>query len=233
MSNPINHFNTSCTVSNIAGNCFDFLTKEQLELIERNKMMVDYKKGEVIVKQGTFTSHIIVITEGLVKVFYEEGDQILILRIAAPQSLIGLTSLPLNQNLFQYTASAYVNTRVKLIDINIIRQLIIENSRFGAAIIDLLCEVTIQKNGRFFCLSNRQAYGKLADIILCLATNIFKSNEFELLLSRKELAELAGMSPESVIRTLKNFQDDGLIKIDGKMFSVIDPDGLVKICQLG
>ncbi|MBU2555864.1 MAG: Crp/Fnr family transcriptional regulator [Bacteroidales bacterium] len=233
MSNPINHFNTSCTVSNIAGNCFDFLTVEQLELIERNKMMVDYKKGEVIVKQGTFTSHIIVITEGLVKVFYEEGDQILILRIAAPQSLIGLTSLPLNQNLFQYTASAYVNTRVKLIDINIIRQLIIENSRFGAAIIDLLCEVTIQKNGRFFCLSNRQAYGKLADIILCLATNIFKSNEFELLLSRKELAELAGMSPESVIRTLKNFQDDGLIKIDGKMFSVIDPDGLVKICQLG
>jgi CRP/FNR family transcriptional regulator len=220
-------------VSNIAGNCFDFLTGEQLELIERNKMMVDYKKGEVIVKQGTFTSHIIVITEGLVKVFYEEGDQILILRIAAPQSLIGLTSLPLNQNLFQYTASAYVNTRVKLIDINIIRQLIIENSRFGAAIIDLLCEVTIQKNGRFFCLSNRQAYGKLADIILCLATNIFKSNEFELLLSRKELAELAGMSPESVIRTLKNFQDDGLIKIDGKMFSVIDPDGLVKICQLG
>jgi len=220
-------------VSNIAGNCFDFLTVEQLELIERNKMMVDYKKGEVIVKQGTFTSHIIVITEGLVKVFYEEGDQILILRIAAPQSLIGLTSLPLNQNLFQYTASAYVNTRVKLIDINIIRQLIIENSRFGAAIIDLLCEVTIQKNGRFFCLSNRQAYGKLADIILCLATNIFKSNEFELLLSRKELAELAGMSPESVIRTLKNFQDDGLIKIDGKMFSVIDPDGLVKICQLG
>jgi CRP/FNR family transcriptional regulator len=233
VSNPISHFNTSCTVPNIAGNCFDFLTEEQLELIDRNKMMVDYKKGEVIVKQGTFTSHIIVITEGLVKVFYEEGDQILILRIAAPQSLIGLTSLPLNQNLFQYTASAYVNTRVKLIDINIIRQLIIENSRFGAAIIDLLCEVTIQKNGRFFCLSNRQAYGKLADIILCLATNIFKSNEFELLLSRKELAELAGMSPESVIRTLKNFQDDGLIKIDGKMFSVVDPDGLVKICQLG
>ena len=217
----------------IAGNCFDFLTKEQLELIERNMMVVDYKKGEVIVKQGTFTSHIIVITEGLVKVFYEEGDQILILRIAAPQSLIGLTSLPLNQNLFQYTASAYVNTRVKLIDINIIRQLIIENSRFGAAIIDLLCEVTIQKNGRFFCLSNRQAYGKLADIILCLSTNIFKSNEFELVLSRRELAELAGMSPESVIRTLKNFQDDGLIKIDGKMFSVIDPEGLGKICQLG
>ena len=41
------------------------------------------------------------------------------------------------------------------------------------------------------------------------------------------------MSTESVIRTLKNFQDDGMIKITGKTFEVINPDGLMKICQLG
>ncbi len=139
----------------------------------------------------------------------------------------------MSQNVFQYTASAYVNTTAELIDINIVRKLIHENSQFASAIIDFLCEVSIQKNGRFFCLTHRQSYGKLADIILCLAGNIFKTDKFDLGLSRKELAELSGMSTESVIRTLKHFQEDGLISIEGKSFEITNPDGLLKICQLG
>lgn len=224
---------TSCTVSRESCKCFDHLTPEQQELVDKNMVVVEYKKGEMIAKQGTFTTHLLYICEGLAKVYYEDNNKSLILRISAPGSLIGLTSLPLSQNVFQYTASAYINTTVKLIDINVIRQLILENGKFASSIIDVLSEIAIQKNGRFFCLSHRQSYGKLADIILCLAGNIFKTEKFDLSLSRKELAELSGMSTESVIRTLKNFQDDGFIKITGKTFEVIDPEGLMKICELG
>ena len=233
MQNIVERIKTSCTVVNINKSCFDFLTEEEKELVEQKQVTVEYKKGEIIAKQGTFTTHILVISEGLAKVYYEENNKSLILRIAAPGSLIGLTSLPLNQNVFQYTASAYINTTVKLIEIDIIRKLILENGQFATAIVDILCGISIQKNGRFFCLTHRQSYGKLADIILCLAGNIFKQDEFDLALSRKELAELSGMSTESVIRTLKNFQEDGLIEMTGKSFKVIDPDGLFKICQLG
>ena len=233
MQNIVERIKTSCTVVNINKSCFDFLTEEEKELVEQKQVTVEYKKGEIIAKQGTFTTHILVISEGLAKVYYEENNKSLILRIAAPGSLIGLTSLPLNQNVFQYTASAYINTTVKLIEIDIIRKLILENGQFATAIVDILCGISIQKNGRFFCLTHRQSYGKLADIILCLAGNIFKQDEFDLALSRKELAELSGMSTESVIRTLKNFQEDGLIEMTGKSFKVIDPEGLFKICQLG
>jgi len=233
MSNFVDRIKTSCTVGATNCNCFDYLTEEQNKLIEQNQVTVDYRKGEIIAKQGTFTTHILFICEGLAKVYYEDNNKNLILRIAAPGSLIGLTSLPLSQNVFQYTASAYVSTTVKLIDINIVRQLILENGKFASSIINILCEISIQKNGRFFCLSHRQSYGKLADILLCLAGNIFKTDKFDLSLSRKELAELSGMSTESVIRTLKNFQDDGMIKITGKTFEVINPEGLMKICQLG
>jgi len=233
MQNIVERIKTSCTVVNINKSCFDFLTEEQKNLIEQKQVTVEYKKGEIIAKQGTFTTHILVVNEGLAKVYYEENNKSLILRIAAPGSLIGLTSLPLNQNVFQYTASAYVNTTVRLIEIDIIRKLILENGQFAAAIVDILSGISIQKNGRFFCLTHRQSYGKLADIILCLAGNIFQQDEFDLALSRKELAELSGMSTESVIRTLKNFQEDGLIEMTGKTFKVINPDGLFKICQLG
>ncbi len=233
MNISVNKIKTSCTVPNPNRNYFGLLTEDQLKLVNENKVIVEYKKGEIIAKQGTFTTHILNIIDGLAKVYYEDKHKSLILRIAAPGSLIGLTSLPLSQNVFQYTASAYVNTTAELIDINIVRKLIHENSQFASAIIDFLCEVSVQKNGRFFCLTHRQSYGKLADIILCLAGNIFKTDKFDLGLSRKELAELSGMSTESVIRTLKHFQEDGLISIEGKSFEITNPEGLLKICQLG
>ncbi len=223
----------SCTVPKSTIHPFEFLSEDEKKRIEDNRVEIEYNKGEIIAKQGTFTTHIIYICEGLAKVYYEDDHKSLILRIAPKGSLIGLTSLPTNQNVFQYTASAYVETKAMLIDINIMRQLILENGKFASSIIDVLSEVAIQKNGRFFCLTHRQSYGKLADIILCLSGNIFKNEKFDLSLSRKELGELAGMSTESVIRTLKKFQADGLIKINGKSMEVIDADGLMRICHLG
>lgn len=224
---------TSCTVANEHCKCFDKLTKEQLQRVEENQVTVKYKKGEVIAKQGAFTTHVIFICEGLGKVFYEDHNERLILRIAAAGSLIGLTSIGKNTNTFQYTASAYVDTVARLIDLKFFRQLIEENGQFATAILDILSEIAIQKNERFFCLTHRQSYGKLADLLLCLSGNIFKDTQFDLPLTRKELAELAGMSTESVIRTIKKFQDDKLIITKGKKFEIIDPDGLLRICELG
>ncbi len=224
---------TSCTVAHQHCKCFDFLTDEQRALIEKNRVTVEFKKGEIIAKQGSFTSYVLMVCEGLAKVYFEDKDDTLILRIAAPGSLIGLTSLTKSSNVFHYSASAYVDTTVKLIDINTFRQLIGENGLFAAAIIDILGENSIQKNERFYCLTHRQSYGKLADLLLCLAGNIFRTQKFVLPLTRKELAELAGMSTESVIRTMKKFQDDKLITSNGKTIEIINPEGLLKICELG
>lgn len=224
---------TSCTVANQHSQCFDKLTEEQQAMIEERQVTVRYKKGENIAKQGAFTTHVIFLCEGLGKVFYEDHDKRIILRVAAPGSLIGLTSLGKRNNIFQYSASAYIESTARLIDINLFRRLIEENGKFAAAIIDILSDIAIQKNERFFCLTNRQSYGKLADILLCLAGNIFKNAQFHLPLTRKELAELSGMSTESVIRTIKKFEEDGLIVIKDKTFEIVNPEELLKICQHG
>lgn len=224
---------TSCTVAHQHCKCFDKLTKEQQAMVEERQVTVDYKKGEIIAKQGAFTTHVIFLCEGLGKVYYEDHNERIILRVAAPGSLIGLTSLGKNNSTFQYSASAYINSTARLIDIKLFRQLIEENGHFAAAIIDILSEIAMQKNERFFGLTHRQSYGKLADLLLCLAGNIFKDTKFDLPLTRKELAELSGMSPESVIRTIKKFEQDGLIKTKDKKIEILDADGLLQICQHG
>jgi len=91
----------------------------------------------------------------------------------------------------------------------------------------------VQIYGRFFCLTHKQAYGRLADILLCLSDRVFKNSEFELPLSRKELAELSGMSSETVIRMLKKFNEEGLIALDGKKFIINDFSRLRRISDTG
>jgi CRP/FNR family transcriptional regulator len=128
---------------------------------------------------------------------------------------------------------AYLDSEIKQIDINYFKQLLLQNSKFAKEVIDILISNSVQINGRFFCLTHKQSYGRLADILLCLADRIFKASEFDLNLSRKDLAELSGISPETVVRMLKKFKDEGLIHIDGKKFQIIDYDRLKRISETG
>lgn len=223
----------SCTVSNAKCICFDMLTKEEQKLLDENSMEVNYKKGEVLCKHGTLAPHIIYLKEGLAKIYLEGVNDSLILKIIPPGNLVGLTSILEDNNIFHYSAVTYMDSKAQLIDINVFRKIIKQNSEFASSIINILCENSLQTFGRFFCLTHKQLYGRLADILLCLAERIFKTQKFELNLSRKELAELTGMSTESVIRMLKKFKDDGIISMDGKMVDISNTELLRKISEYG
>ena len=120
-----------------------------------------------------------------------------------------------------------------MIDIQVFRQLLKQNSEFSYRIINLLNEKTAQIYGRFFSLTQKQLHGRLADILLCLANRIFKSNSFELPLSRADLGDLTGMSTESVIRMMKEFKDDGLIDMQCKSIVLLDINRLERISEFG
>ena len=128
---------------------------------------------------------------------------------------------------------SYVDSEIRQIDVKAFRKLMEQNTEFVKEIIDILSANSIQIYGRFFCLTYKQAFGRLADILLCLSDRIFKNTEFDLPLSRKELAELSGMSSETVIRMLKEFNEEGLIKMDGKSIEVIDYERLKQISDTG
>ncbi len=228
-----NNYKNTCTVYNSKLSCFEELTDEQVKLIEKHKVIVPYNKGEIICKQGTFASHIIYLREGLVKVYLENSPRNLVLKISPSGNLIGLPSIYDGNNIFLYSAATYVDSMVEMIDINVFKQIVRENARFAYRVINVLNENTVQIYGRFFCLTNKQLHGRIADILLCLANRIFKTQEFTLPLSRSDLAELTSMSTESVIRVLKDFNEDGLIKITGKSFKILNYDMLSRISEVG
>ncbi len=226
-------YTNTCTVYTSKMSCFEELTPEQIELIEQNKRVVKYKKGEIICKQGSFASHIMYLSEGLAKVYLEGHPKKLVLKISPEESLIGLPSIYDGNNIFLYSASAYIDSVVELIDINTFKRLINENAKFAYRVINVLNANTVQIYGRFYCLTNKQGHGRVADILLCLSERIFGKREFHLPLTRTDLAELTGMSTENVIRLLKDLKDDGLIEMTGKKIKILNYEMMNRISELG
>ena len=61
---------------------------------------------------------------------------------------------------------AYVDSEIRQIDVSAFRKLMEQNTEFVKEIIDILSANSIQIYGRFFCLTYKQAFGRLADILL-------------------------------------------------------------------
>jgi len=224
---------SSCTISYHQCKCLDKLTDEERILMEANSVTMKYKKREIIFKQGALVSNIMFVETGLAKVYMERGENSLVMMLVPEGNLLGLSSLSQEHTRYQFSAMTYVDSVIRQIDLHVFRRLIQGNTDFAKEIIEKIISDNIQVYGRFFCLTHKQGFGTVADIILCLSNRIFKSLEFDLPLSRKDLAELTGMSQETVIRILKRFSDDSLIEMDGKKFKVLDYERLCSISENG
>jgi CRP/FNR family transcriptional regulator len=224
---------TSCSTFDFEKSWYELLTDAEKQLIDAHSVSISFKKGETVCKLGAFASHIFFLEEGLVKVYLEEKNNTLILMLSTKNNLLGLSSIYDGNKKLPYSISTYTDSRIRMIDIEIFRQLLKENSSFSYRIINLLNESTAQIYGRFFSLTQKQLHGRLADILLCLSNRIFKSTSFDLPLSRADMGDLTGMSTESVIRMMKEFKDDGLIEMCCKKVELLDVGRLEKISEFG
>jgi len=224
---------TKCSSFDFEQSWYELLTDAEKQLIDEHSVSIGFNKGETVCKLGAFASHIFFLEEGLVKVYLEEKNSKLILNLSTKNNLLGLSSIFGGNNKLPYSISTYTDSRIRMIDIEIFRQLLKQNPGFSYRIINLLNESTAQIYGRFFSLTQKQLHGRLADILLCLSNRIFKSNSFDLPLSRADLGDLTGMSTESVIRMMKEFKDDGLIEMCCKKIELLDISRLEKISEFG
>jgi len=192
--------------------CFKQLSKEELNITNKNKVQIQFKKGEIISKQGSFVTHIMYLKSGYAKVYKETDlDNNLILNIIPEGTLIGLTSLFNSDNIARFSVAALDNALVCSIDRKTIEQLIHQNSQFAKTVIASLNEETLLFYDKMASLTQKQMNGRVADALIYLSENIFKSTKFKMILSRKDLADFTGMSMMSVVRTLKDLKDEGII----------------------
>lgn len=229
----IKHLINSCEKAQIPFHGFEKLNPEDLDLVQRNSRELSFKPGEILCKQGSFASHIIHITEGLAKIYFEgSNSDDMILKIVSSGTFLGLTALYGNND-FPYSAMCYDHTKAHLIDMQVFKSLMSSNAGFASEIIKILNFDANMNYERFYSLTSKQLHGRMADILLCLAKKIYKTTEFRMPLSRSDLGEITNMSTESAIRVLKDFKDENIITLSGKNLQILEMDKLRHLSQVG
>jgi CRP-like cAMP-binding protein len=209
------------------------LGPSEFNLINDNSMEAEFRKGDILIHEGSLNSNIIYLKSGLVKEYVKTSDEKeQILQIVKKYSYLGLQSL-FGDRVNHYSYAALENIKVCYIDVNTFNKLIRENGEFAYQILVSVSRDSLNNFHRFMSQSQKKTYGKLADAILYFSKVIYESMEFELPFTRQELADLIGISRESATRVLLKLKEDGIISVNDRMIRIKDMEVLQQISRNG
>lgn len=213
--------------------CFQILSPDEVELVKSSKTQVLYRKGDNITKQGTFASYVLFVVKGLAIQYIENnGNKNFNLRIIQPSEFVGLSSV-FSTQIFNYSSIAITDCQVLLVEKNAILEIIGKNGAFGLGLTQRYSEQSVNLFDTLRNVMYKQMNGRLADSLLYV-NNLKKTYpDIFQLLSRKDIADFAGISTESTVKLLKSFEKDNLLKLDGKEIKIINEESLKEISKHG
>lgn len=199
------------------------LKDDEIEKICQTK--IDFKKGETICKQGTLSSYIVLLNEGTVKAYIESAqEKSYIFKIDRPYEFYGLSSLFGKEN-YHFSANALTNSSVYLINKETFIEIIKNNPDFQNKVLSLYCDLFERIFDRMSSLANKQALGRISDSLLYLY-ELFNHEEIPSYISRKDLAEMAGVSTENSVRILSELKNENTIEIQKSGIIINNPSRL-------
>jgi CRP-like cAMP-binding protein len=210
-----------------------FIDEKEFEKVERASVILKFKKGETILKQGNKPAHVAFLQSGIVKFNFENefGRNTILTVVSSPRILGGANLFYKDNNLFSIIAVE--DCEVILMDSESLLELLSNNGKFAIVLYQIASEMFKTSIQNFISVANKQKEGRIADIILYLSAQVYQKKSFVLSLTRKELAEFACCSPENVIMTLSKWHTEKIIDMSKKNFEIKDIEKLKHISKIG
>ena len=223
----------SCENCPQAWKSFQHLTKSELQQVNENRYEATFKPGEIMVKQGSPTSNALFMSNGLAKTYIEGiNGKNFIMGIELPGRLIMGPGAYVDSR-HSYSVSAITTVHACFINFDIFRELVRVNGAFAESLIEDISLKAQQSHNRMVNLSQKRMSGRLAEALLYFSDEVFKSDEYEMILSRQELGEKTSMAKECVVRILKGLEESGVIYSNSSKIKILDRDRLIQISEKG
>ncbi|MBN1949999.1 MAG: Crp/Fnr family transcriptional regulator [Bacteroidales bacterium] len=190
------------------------------------------KKGSVLMQQGALSSNIAYLKKGLAKIHIKGPYHEQIIKIIKAPEYLGLPNT-FGDKINNYSATVLEDSEVCFIDIDTFKYLLANNEKFAYEIILSLCNNELGSFKKCATRTQKQIRGNVADVLLDMSNRVYDSDDFEIPISREEIANLIDKSRESVSRVLSEFEKDGILKISGKKIEILDKEKLKLIFETG
>lgn len=223
----------SCEECELKELFFENVSMSEMHRLCESRSEHNYHKGEYIVEQSKAVNEFIYLKSGLVKLFITNANgKEQILSFAKPFDFVSLLSI-LSSDVHSYSVVAIEDSTTCNIAIQDVKRIIRENGKFAMSIMEKMSRVSDKIIHESLSIRRRNLRGRVAYVLLHFHQNVYKSDSFELPVSRKEIAEFIGMTTENVIRALTELRKDGIIKIFGKVIEIVDLHKLEQISDHG
>ncbi|PUZ20929.1 cAMP-binding domain of CRP or a regulatory subunit of cAMP-dependent protein kinases [Chitinophaga costaii] len=189
--------------------------KDILQELKEDRNINRYKKKQVVYSEGNHPSSLFYVLKGKVKTYRrnEDGKE-LITGLYTDGEFIGYLPL-LEGGIYKDSAEAMDDTELAIIPREDFDELAGSNPTVMQKFIRILTKNIMEKEAQLLSIAYNSLRKKVADTLLTLwrKYNANDNPQFSLDVSRDNLAAVAGVAKESLIRTLGDFRDEQLIAI--------------------
>jgi DNA-binding response OmpR family regulator len=197
--------------------------KDYLGELKEDRSSNHYKKKQLIYSEGNHPSRLFYITKGKVKAYKrnEDGKE-LIIGLFNTGDFLGFMPL-IEGGIYKDTAEALEETELAIIPRAEFETLLSSNPVVMKKIISILAQNIREKEEQLLAIAYNSLRKKVADTLVTLYKkyNASLSESFYIDLSRENLAAIAGVAKESLIRILSELKDEQLIAMEGTRIKIL------------
>lgn len=203
--------------------------------LEANSIQMEYRRGNLLFREGDECSAVFVICSGKVKVSAASSQgRSFTLRIAGEGDVLGMGAV-LQDKEYEVTAEAIEPCQVRVLRAKFFKQMLQQYADVGIGVARALADDyrAAFDEACLIALPGSSA-GKLARLILDLAADATRrgsGSSVTMALTHEELASMIATTRETVTRTLGRFRKDELISIRGVSLTVLQPDALKQLAS--
>lgn len=190
---------------------------------------LNYSKDEIIYSEGNNSNFVYLIVEGVVKCHkFDERGKELTTALYKEDDMFGYTSFSHNIP-YQETATAMQEVSLLALTKSKLRDVLANNHMVTMDLIELLTDDLTGAKDQLLQMAYSSVNKKTADTIIKFADKLNIKPEEPIRISRSDLASVAGIATETLIRTMSNFKKQGLIEIEGRNIRILDLEQLKHI----
>lgn len=196
---------------------------------DENGTTVTYLIGDEIFNEGANSNYAYLINKGAVKCYkLDEKGKELTTNIYKEDDLFGYTSML--QNIpYQNTAIAIKELTVTRIVKTELLHILEKNHKVTLDLIELLADNLNNSKEKLLEMAYSSVHKKTASTILEFAEKINRKVNEPIKISRHDLASVAGIAKETLIRSMSKLKKEGIINIEGRNVTILDIHKLKEI----
>lgn len=179
-------------------------------------------KGEVIYREGQYCNNVYLIYKGKIKSFKtDELGKELILNIHTDDDFFGFSISSDNAPNFE-AAMAMEKTEVVFVAKNKLLKILEQNHTLFLQILKVVNENLTEIKEQLMQMAYSSIRRKTAKTIIKFANKMTYKPTDNVNISRRDLASVAGVATESLIRTLTSFKNEGILEIEGRNIRILN-----------